>query len=199
MIRRLALVAALACISVPAFAASTTYKLDAGHTQVVFAWNHFGFSNPTAQFGTIEGTLQFDPAHPTQSTLSVSIPLASVNSNVAKLDEHLRDADYFDTAKFPNATFKSTKVEQGAAADKLIVTGDLTLHGVTKPLVLDVTINKVGKYPMRDAQAAGFDATGTLKRSDFGIDKYVPNISDEIHLRITTEAIAETKVPAAKS
>lgn len=196
MIRRLALAAALALVTAPAFSAPTTYELDAGHTQVVFAWNHFGFSNPTAQFGKIEGTLKFDPAAPTQATLSVTIPLASVNSNVAKLDEHLRDADYFDTAKYPNATFKSTKVEQGAAADKLIVTGDLTLHGVTKPLVLDVTINKVGKYPMRDAQAAGFDATGTIKRSEFGIDKYVPNISDDIKLRITTEAIAASGAPA---
>lgn len=196
MIRRLALSAALALVTAPVFAAPTTYELDAGHTQVVFTWNHFGFSNPTAQFGKIEGTLNFDPAAPTKATLSVTIPLASVNSNVAKLDEHLRDADYFDTAKYPNATFKSTKVEQGAAADKLTVTGDLTLHGVTRPLVLDVTINKVGKYPMRDAHAAGFDATGTIKRSEFGIDKYVPNIGDDIKLRITTEAIAVQGAPA---
>lgn len=199
MIRRIALSAALALASTSALAAPTTYTLDAGHTQVVFAWNHLGFSNPTAQFGKIEGTLNFDPAAPTKSTLAVTIALASVNSNVPKLDEHLRDADYFDVAKFPEATFKSTKVEQGSSADKLTVTGDLTLHGVTKPVVLDVTINKVGKHPMRDAQAAGFDATATLKRSDFGIDKYVPNISDDIKLRITTEAIGPSAAPAKKS
>jgi polyisoprenoid-binding protein YceI len=196
MIRRLALFAALALVTAPAVAA--TYKLDAMHTQVVFGWNHFGFSNPVAQFRTVEGTLQFDPAHPTEASVQVRIPLDSVNSNVSKLDEHLRD-EYFDTAKYPEATFKSTKVEKGATPNTLKVTGDLTLRGVTKPIVLDVTINKVGKYPMRDAQAAGFDATTTIKRSEFGITKFVPSVSDDIKVHITTEAIsASDPKPAAK-
>ena len=196
MIRHLALFAALALVTAPAVAA--TYKLDAMHTQVVFGWNHFGFSNPVAQFRTVEGTLQFDPAHPTEASVQVRIPLDSVNSNVSKLDEHLRD-EYFDTAKYPEATFKSTKVEKGATPNTLKVTGDLTLRGVTKPIVLDVTINKVGKYPMRDAQAAGFDATTTIKRSEFGITKFVPSVSDDIKVHITTEAIsASDPKPAAK-
>ena len=130
--------------------------------------------------------------------MSITIPLASVNSNVAKLDEHLRGPEYFDTAKYPDAIFKSTKVEPGASKDQLKVSGDLSLHGVTKPVVLDVTINKVGPYPMRDAHAAGFDATTTIKRSDFGINKYVPMISDEIRIHITTEAISEAATPKAK-
>lgn len=190
MTRRLALAAALAVAAAPAFAAPATYKLDATHTQVVFGWNHLGFSNPVAQFGQLEGTLRFDPDAPTQSSVEVTIALDSVNSNVAKLDEHLRGAEYFDVAKHPVATFKSTKVTQGSAPDKLKVDGELSLHGVTRPIVLDVTINKVGPYPMRDAHAAGFDATATLKRSEFGIDKLVPMISDDIKIHITTEAIA---------
>jgi polyisoprenoid-binding protein YceI len=97
--------------------------------------------------------------------------------------------DFFDAAKYPEATFKSTKVEKGAAEGQLKVTGDLTLHGVTKPVVLDVTVNKVGEHPMRKAQAAGFDATATIKRSEFGIAKYVPAVSDDIKLRITSDAI----------
>jgi len=201
MIRRIALAAALALATAPVFAA--TYTLDPGHTQVVFSWNHFGYSNPTAQFGKVEGTLEFDQANPTKASVNVTIPLASVNSNVEKLNEHLQSPDFFDSAKFADATFKSTKVEKGAAADHLKVTGDLTLHGVTKPIVLDVTVNKVGEHPMRKAPAAGFDATTTIKRSDFGITKYVPMVSDDIKIRITSEAIdakayAESLKPQAK-
>ncbi len=201
MIRRLALAAALTLATAPVFAAS--YTLDPNHTQVVFSWNHFGFSNPSAQFGKIEGTLEFDQAHPTNSSVKVTIPLASINTNVPDLDKHLQKPDFFDSAQFPDATFQSTKVEKGAAKDKLKVTGDLTLHGVTKPVVLNVTINKVGEQAMRKAQAAGFDATTTLKRSDFGIKTYVPMVSDDIKIHITSEAIdakayAESLKPAAK-
>ena len=188
MFRRIALAAALALVTAPVFAA--TYTLDPAHTQVVFTWNHFGYSNPSAQFGKIEGTLEFDQADPTRSSVSVSIPIASIVSHVAKLDEHLRSNEFFDAAKYPLTTFKSTRVEKGATKDHLKVTGDLTLHGVTRPLVLDVTINKVGEHPMRNkAPAAGFDATATIKRSEFGITKYVPMVSDDIKLHITSEAI----------
>jgi polyisoprenoid-binding protein YceI len=180
-----------------------TYTLDPGHTQVIFSWNHFGYSNPSAQFTKVDGTLEFDEASPTKSSVSVTIPISSVDSHVAKLDEHLQSNEFFDAAQYPDATFKSTKVES-AGKGKLKVIGDLTLHGVTKPVVLDVTINKVGEHPMRKAQAAGFDATTTIKRSEFGLTKYVPMVSDDIKVRITSEAIdakayAESLKPAAKS
>jgi polyisoprenoid-binding protein YceI len=182
MIRRFALAAAVALASAPAFAG--TYTLDPGHTQVIFSWNHFGFSNPTAQFGKVEGTLEFDQADPTKSSVQVTIPLASVNSNVPKLDEHLQKDEFFDSAKYPNATFKSTKVEKGAGSDKLKVTGDLTLHGVTKPVTLDVTLVGAGVNPLSKKVTVGFEATGTLKRSEFGVKTYVPLIGDELHLTI---------------
>ena len=200
MFHRSLLAAAIALTSVPAFAA--TYTLDPQHTQVQFTWNHFGFSNPAAVFGKIDATLDFDQTDPTQSKVSVTIPLDSVNSNVAKLNEHLDSPDFFDAAKYPNATFKSTKVEKGATPDQLKVTGDLSLHGVTKPVTLDVTVNNVGEHPMRKAPAAGFDATATVKRSEFGITKYIPGVSDDIKIHITTEAIdakayaASLKTPA---
>jgi len=200
MFHRSLLAAAIALTSVPAFAA--TYTLDPQHTQVQFTWNHFGFSNPAAVFGKIDATLDFDQTDPTQSKVSVTIPLDSVNSNVAKLNEHLDSPDFFDAAKYPNATFKSTKVEKGATPDQLKVTGDLTLHGVTKPVTLDVTVNNVGEHPIRKAPAAGFDATATVKRSEFGITKYIPGVSDDIKIHITTEAIdakayaASLKTPA---
>lgn len=188
MLRRLALASALALAAAPVFAA--TYTLDPAHTQVVYSWTHFGFSHPSGQFGKIQGTLEFDAAAPTRSKVEVTIDMASLNTNVPALDEHLQKEDFFDVAKYPQATFKSTKVEAGKDSKHLKVTGDLTLHGVTKPVVLEVTINKLGEHPMRKKPAAGFDATATLKRSEFGVGAYVPNISDEIALRITTETIA---------
>jgi len=124
----------------------------------------------------------------TKSTVEVTLPLSGLNSFTAKFDEHLRSADFFDAAKFPTATFKSTKVE-AAGTNKLTVTGDLTVKGVTKPVVLDVTVNGAGEHPMAKVPAVGFDATATLKRSDFGMGAYVPNVGDEIKVRITTEAL----------
>ncbi|ALN84207.1 yceI-like domain protein [Lysobacter capsici] len=187
--KRILLAAALGlAFAGTASAAALTYKIDPNHTDVVASWSHFGFSNPVAHFGKVDGSITYDPAKPAASKVEVTIPLDGLDSHVADFDEHLKSADFFDAAKYPTITFKSTKVE-AAGAKKLKVTGDLTVHGVTKPAVLDVTINKIGEQPMAKRAAAGFDATTTLKRSDFGIAKYVPNVSDEIKIRITTEAI----------
>jgi len=168
-------------------AAPTRYDLDPKHTQVRFGWSHLGFSHQVGRFDEFDAKFQFDPVDPTRSTLEVTIPIAGIDTGVAALDEHLRSPDFFDAGKYPTATFRSTKVE-AVGTKALKVSGDLTLHGVTKPVVLDVTINQVGPYPMGGRPAAGFDATTTLKRSDFGISKYVPNVSDDIALSITTEA-----------
>ena len=181
------LAAALLAGSVPAFA--TTYTLDPNHTQVQFVWNHYGFTDLTGEFGKVEGTLEFDEADPTKASVSATVAIDSVDSNVKKLDGVLTGGDYFDAAKFPTATFKSTRVEKGATPDRLKVTGDLTIHGVTKPLTLDVKVTKVGEQPLRKAPAAGFDATATLKRSDFGITKYLPNVADEVKIHVVAEAI----------
>lgn len=184
-----------AAVSVSVQAAPVTYKLDPNHTMVLFSWNHFGYSNPTADFGLGEGTLVFDEQHPAQSSVEVTLPLANLDTHVPALDKHLKEADFFDADKYATVTFKSTKV-QPVGAHKFKVTGDLTVHGVTKPVVLDAMLNKVGPHPMTKAQAIGFDATTTLKRSDFGIGAYVPNVSDEIRVRITTEG-AVPKADAA--
>lgn len=186
-IRFAALAGLLATATVgTAVAAPVTYTLDPTHTMVLFSWNHFGFSNPTANLGGVDGTLVYDEADPTKATLTATLPLSSLDTFVPKLDEHLKSADFLDAAKYPTVTFKSTKVAT-AGKGKLKVTGDLTVHGVTKPVVLDVTVNKVGPHPMMKVQSAGFDATATIKRSDFGVGAYVPNVSDEIKIRITTE------------
>lgn len=187
--KRILLAAALGlAFAGTASAAAVTYKIDPNHTDVVVGWSHFGFSNPVAHFGKVDGTITYDPAKPAASSVQVTIPLDGLDSHVPDFDEHLKSADFFDAEKFPTITFKSTKVE--AAGDKkLKVSGELTVHGVTKPAVLDVTINKIGEQPMVKRAAAGFDASTTLKRSDFGLGKYAPNVSDEVSIRITTEAL----------
>jgi polyisoprenoid-binding protein YceI len=184
--RRSLLLAAL-FVSGVALAAPTRYDLDPKHTQVRFGWSHLGFSHQVGRFDHFDAQFQFDPEDPTQSTLAVDIPIASIDTGVPALDEHLRSPDFFDAAKFPVATFRSTRVE-AAGPKALKVSGNLTLHGVTKPVVLDVTINQIGPYPMGGRPAAGFDATTTIRRSDFGVDRFVPNVSDEIALTITAEA-----------
>jgi polyisoprenoid-binding protein YceI len=166
-------------------AAPVTYKLDPAHTMVLFSWNHFGYSNPTANFGLGEGTLVFDEQHPANSSVEVTLPLANLDSHVPALDEHLKKPDFLDAGKYPTVTFKSTAVES-LGGNKFKVTGDLTVHGMTRPVVLDATLNKVGPHPMSKAPSIGFDATASIKRSDFGVGAYVPNVSDELSIRITT-------------
>jgi polyisoprenoid-binding protein YceI len=186
--KRLLAAAALALATTVAFAAPLTYKIDANHTDVVASWSHFGFSNPIAHFGKVDGFITYDPAKVGDSKVEVTIPLSGLNSHVQSFDEHLLSDDFFDAAKFPNITFKSTSVKS-AGKDKLTVVGDLTIKGITKPVTLAVTINKLGVQPMAKREAAGFEATTTIKRSDFGVGKYAPNVSDEVKLSITTEAV----------
>ena len=190
MIRRIALATSLALAAVPLHA--TTYTLEPDYTQGVVRWNHLGFSNPAAQFAQGEGTLEFDEADPTRASVKVTIPLASLNTGVPALDEDFRSASFFDTTRFPTATFKSTHVDKGAAPNRLKVTGDLSLHGVTKPVTLDVTVTKIGANPRNHVPTVGFDAMTTLKRSDFGLGRFVPQVSDEIEIHLICQA-AEAK------
>ena len=170
--------------------AAEKYDIDGSHSDVVFGWNHFGFSNPTARFDKIEGSVLLDKADLTKSSVSVTLPVSGLDSRIAKLDDELKGAEFLDAATYPTITFKSTKVEK-AGENGLKITGDLTLHGVTKPVTLDARINKIGIFEIpgvMKAPAAGFDATTVIKRSDFGVAKYVPAVSDEIPVRITLDA-----------
>ena len=191
------LAAALLSIAGAASAKPAHYNLDPNHTQVAISWTHFGFSHPTARFDSVTGDFNFDAVDPTRSSIVVTIPIASLDTGVAALDKHLKGPDFFDAEQFSTATFKSTSVQR-VGDNSLKVAGDLTIHGITKPAVLDVTINKVGDHPMGGA-AAGFDAKTVIRRSDFGITKYVPNVSDDIAITITTEAeLAQSADPSRK-
>lgn len=186
--RKTLLVAALLAFAGSAFAAPVSYKLDPNHTNVLATWNHFGFSNPSVGFSQVEGTLVYDADKVSASSVEVSLPINGLWAFSALFNEHLNSADWFDSAQFPTATFKSTKVE-AAGEGKLKVTGDLTIRGITKPVVLNATLNKAADHPLGKRAALGFDATATVKRSDFGLAKYVPNVSDEVQIHITTEAM----------
>ena len=187
--KRLFLTAALlTAFAAPLAAAPVTYKIDPNHTDVTAQWSHFGFSNPIAHFGDAEGAITYDPDNVGQSSVEVTLPLSGLEAHVPAFNEHLRSDDFFDAANHPQVTFKSTRVE-AAGENKLRVIGDLTIRGITKEVVLDTTINKVGEQPMAKRPAAGFDATTTVKRTDFGLGLYAPNVSDEVQIRITTEAV----------
>jgi polyisoprenoid-binding protein YceI len=188
--------AGLFAVGLSAQATPVIYRLDPNHTMVLFSWNHFGFSNPTADLGLGEGTVVFDEQHPTHSSVQVTLPLDKLDTHVSALDQHLKEADFFDAGKYPTVTFKSTRV-QPLGGHRFKVTGNLTVHGVTRPVVLDATLNKIGPHPMTKAPSIGFDATASLKRSDFGVGAYVPNVSDTITIHITTEGSAP-KVDTAK-
>ncbi|MCH7313375.1 YceI family protein [Acinetobacter sp. ANC 3882] len=187
--KTLSLGLAVALASSVTLAAPVDYKIDPTHTATVFSWNHFGFSTPSANFTDIQGTIKVDTAKPANSSVEVTIPLSSVNTNVAALDKEFQEEAWFNAAKYPNITFKSTKVE---TKDKkhFKITGDLTVKGVTKLVVLDAVLNKQGEHPMAKVPAIGFNATTSFNRSAFGIGNYVPNVGDKITVNITTEATA---------
>jgi polyisoprenoid-binding protein YceI len=201
MFKRLLLTAALVAASANAFAAGlpsagVVYKLDPSHTNVIATWNHLGFSNPSANFSGVDGTLVFDAADVGKSSVQVTLPLSGLNGFSDKFNAHLNSGDFFDSARFPAATFKSTKVE-AAGEGRLKVTGELTIKDMTKPVVLDVTLNK--REDKDGRSKIGFDATATVKRTDFGLGMAVPMVSDEVTLRITTEANTPKQDAAAQS
>ncbi|WP_180183872.1 YceI family protein [Acinetobacter sp. YH01020] len=188
---------AVASVTTISMAKPVAYQIDPTHTATVFTWNHFGFSTPSANFSDIQGTINVDNAKPANSSVNVTIPLSSLNTNVKALDDHLKTADFFDAEKYPNITFKSTKV-QAISKTKYKITGDLTVKNVTKPVVLDAVLNKQAVHPMTKAETIGFNATTSFDRSAFGVGAYVPNVGDKITVNITTEAAVSTEKATAK-
>jgi polyisoprenoid-binding protein YceI len=168
----------------PAAVQAGTYALESSHARVLFATSHMGFSTWYGDFSDATGSLTLDPKRPATAVLNVSIPVASVSTTNAKLDGELKSAAWFDAAKFPTISFKSTKVAPTGPTTAL-VTGDLTFHGVTKPVTLEATFKASGANPMSKAYTIGFEVKGKLKRSDFGVATYVPLIGDEVELIIS--------------
>lgn len=176
--------------AVPAQAAPETYILDPQHTNIVWHANHFGFSNPSGRFTETEGTLILDEEAPEASQISVTINPASIMTGIPDFDKHLKSADFLHVEEHGTATFISDNVEV-TSEDAAKVHGNLTLLGVTKPVVLDVTLNKIGENPMDQTKTAGFSGSTTIKRSDFGIDYALPGVSDEVQIDLEVEARRE--------
>lgn len=160
-----------------------TYAIDPNHTQVTFSVSHFGISPFAGTFSEARGTLIIDPAKPAVSRLDVTIPIASVQTTSSVLTGELKGADWFDAAKFPTATFKSTKVTQ-ITPDAVQVDGTLTLHGVTKPVMFRAKLFGAATNPMSKKASIGFLGRMVIHRADFGVSKYVPVVSDETVLVI---------------
>ncbi len=183
----LALAAVLAAAAAPVLQAAELWRFDKAHTQVLFTVNHLGFTTMTGQFRVVEGELRLDRDNLATSSVRAVLKADSVDMNHEGIDRHLKNADFFDVERFPELRFVSTAIEP-AGDDRLKLTGDLTMLGNTLPVVLDVTVNQIGDHPMSGKPHAGFTATGTLKRSDWGMTYLVGPVGDEIGIRINLEA-----------
>ncbi len=170
----------------PAAVQAGTYKLDPGHGKITWSVTHFGFSTYIGQFGHVDATLKLDPKAVGTSALDVTVDANSLGTLNPALDTHLKSKDFLDVAAFPTASFKASKVTQ--TGDKTAdIAGDLTLHGVTKPVVVHATFNQAGVNPLDKKYEVGFAGAAEINRSDFGIKAYVPAISDKVTLTIEAE------------
>lgn len=187
-IARLAAAVALAtAAAAPALAAPETFQIDNSHTYPRFSYSHFGLSTQLSRFNKTSGTLVLDRAAKTGS-VDVTIDTRSVDTGFATFNEHIQGEDFLDTAKFPTATFKSTKVV--FEGDKPVaIEGNLTIKGVTKPVTLKVERFTTMQHPMLKKDAIGADASTVIKRSDFGAGKYAPNVGDEVTITLAVEAV----------
>lgn len=162
------------------------YKIDKGHTRVVFFVNHLGFSNMPGVFKKIDGTFSFSEDNVEESIINMTVDAASVDIFHGLLNEKLLEKDYFNVAEHPTITFKSTKIEK--TSDKTgLVTGDLTMLGITKSITLDVTFNQGDFNQYAGKYTVGFTGHATLKRSDFGMTVLLPSVGDDIEFRVEME------------
>lgn len=188
----LALVATLALPALPA-AATETFTFDPGHSEVIFSYSHLGNSTAHGEFRTIEGTVTLDEEKPENSKIDVTIAASSVDTGVAAFDEHLQSADFFEAETYPEIRFVSQEVT--LLDDKTAeITGDLTIKDVTKPVIMEATLNYIGEHQLAGAvpdyegvYVAGFSAEATLLRSDFDVGMLAPMVGDEVTLNIQAE------------
>ncbi len=186
--------AATLLAAMPALAEPTRYALDSSHSQVIFNYDHLGFSTTYGMFSGFSGEIMFDAEDPAASSVNVSIPVTSMFTGWEQRDGHFMSPDFFDAAAGTQednmVTFASTSIEV-TGEDTGLITGDLTMNGVTKEVVLDATLNQAGANPMSQVPALGFDATTSILRSDFGVGAFAPAVSDEVQIFISLEALAE--------
>ncbi|MGR3512494.1 MAG: YceI family protein [Paracoccaceae bacterium] len=176
-----------ATLSAATAMAADKYTLDASHSQVIFSYNHLGFSTTYGMFSGFEGEIMFDQENPANSSVTVSMPTVSMFTGWEQRDGHFMSADFFGASEGDMITFTSTAIEV-TGDDTAQITGDLSMNGMTKSVTLDAKLNKTGTHPMANTEWAGFDATTTLLRSDFGLGAFAPAVSDEVEVTISIEA-----------
>jgi polyisoprenoid-binding protein YceI len=186
----LAFQAQAASLDVP----SGTYALDVTHGSIVFKIDHIGLSFYTARFNTFDATVTLDADVVSQCSVSVTVETDSIDTDFPFADRkdfnaELRNADWLNVEEFPQATFTSTAIEV-TGDNTATITGDFSFRGVTKPVTLDATLNgALPKHPFMEAAAIGISAEGSFKRSDFGFDRFIPNVGDEVKILIEAEFI----------
>lgn len=187
--RKLVVLTVFAAFAVAAHAAPETYVLDRDHSFPHISYTHLGYSKQQIRFDKTTGRVVYDPVGRTAS-VDVVIDMKSVSTGSADFDEHIQAEDFFDTSRYPTATFKSTAVHfEGDRPVRL--EGELTIKDITRPVTLEVTHFVHQAHPMLKKDAIGANATATIKRSDFKVDKHAPFVSDEVELTIAMEAIKE--------
>jgi polyisoprenoid-binding protein YceI len=179
--------------STPAAVQAGSYKIDPDHSKITWSVTHFGFSTYIGQFSHVDATLKLDPKAVGASALDVTVDANSLGTLNPALDTHLKSKDFLDVAAFPTATFKSAKVTP-TGDNTADIAGELTLHGVTRPVVVHAAFNQAGVNPLDKKYSLGFAGTAEITRSEFGIKSYVPAISDKVTLTIEAEF---KQVPAA--
>ena len=189
MKKQLALIALAAAAAAPAMAAPETFVLDGTHTYPRFSYSHFGYSTQLSRFNKTSGKIVFDKAAKS-GAVDIVIDAKSVDTGYPTFNEHIQGEDFLDTAKYPTASFKSTKVV--FEGDKPVtIEGNLTLKGVTRPVTLTVTSFQAMPHPMLKKDAIGANAWTVVKRSEFNAGKYAPYVGDEVRIDIAVEAIKE--------
>lgn len=177
-----------ALLATSANAAPEKYILDNSHSQILFSYNHLGFSTTWSMFSGFGGEIMFDAEAPGSSSVSVSMPLKSMYTGWEKRFEHFMSPDFFDAKDDSTISFSSTAIEV-TGENTAKITGDLTINGVTKSVVLDAMLNQAAMNPMAGKPWLGFTASTKILRSDFGVGKFAPHIGDELDVMISIEAM----------
>ena len=188
MIRTTIAALAATTLALPALAAAEDYVLDSSHSQVVFSYDHLGYSTTYGMFSGFEGTISFDAEDPAASSVSVSMPVMSMFTGWQEREAHFMSGDFFGAEEGDMITFTSTGIEV-TGENTALITGDLTMNDVTQSVVLDAVLNQASNHPMMERPWLGFSATTTLLRSDYGLEMFAPFVSDEVQVMISIEAM----------
>jgi len=171
-------------------AVAGTYAMEPTHAYITMKYSHLGFSEPVLGFRTFDGTLNIDPENLSDMNLTVNIDPASIDSRVEVFNGHLKGEKFFNVAEHPEITFVSTAAMPESSGNGKIA-GDLTIKGITKPVVLDVVLNKAGKNPINQKETIGVSAKTTIKRSEWDLGLYAPNVSDDVEIVISSEFVKQ--------